>query len=310
MISVHAQKEKDDKDDQRKPREGHYNKPQKKNVRGKKKKHITKKKKRGGKPYTSRRPLQPFWLFFSGLNLSPIKHFSFLNLNPQELQLLIKKEHITRENSIVHSHLILVKKEAWCFAFSFLPSSPSDQAQASNSSQQQQQSWLPPVTVTVEFHHHSRSSSSMVSFSATQQRRACPFSYNPAVRPASFLHQQLPGSPQLIFIPATSLQGYFFFSAVNCKENKINSPSNSNKLPPSAPATTALLNQRCNFFFSNTSSFFMQYSETSSMRSSKRKAGFQSMNSSFVFNRGRLSVQTQYLEFFLFSIEAVTAGAP
>jgi hypothetical protein len=276
-----------------------------------KKKHITKKKIKGAaNPIPAAAPFSLFG-FSSPVSISPpIKHFSFLNLNPQELQLLIKKEHITRENSIVHSHLILVKKEAWCFAFSFLPSSPSDQAQASNSSQQQQQSWLPPVTVTVEFHHHSRSSSSMVSFSATQQRRACPFSYNPAVRPASFLHQQLPGSPQLIFIPATSLQGYFFFSAVNCKENKINSPSNSNKLPPSAPATTALLNQRCNFFFSNTSSFFMQYSETSSMRSSKRKAGFQSMNSSFVFNRGRLSVQTQYLEFFLFSIEAVTAGAP
>jgi hypothetical protein len=71
LISVHAQKEKDDKDDQRKPREGHYNKPQKKNVRGKKKNTSLKKKKGGGKPYTSRRPLQPFWLFFSGLNLSP-----------------------------------------------------------------------------------------------------------------------------------------------------------------------------------------------------------------------------------------------
>ncbi|KAJ6989477.1 hypothetical protein NC653_022142 [Populus alba x Populus x berolinensis] len=112
----------------------------------------------------------------------------------------------------------------------------------------------------------------MVSFSATQQRHACPFSYDPVVRTASFLHQQLLGSPQLIFIPATSLQGHFFFSVMNCKESKINSPSNSNKLAPSAPATTALLNQRCNFFFSNTSSSFMQYSEPSSKRSSKKSS--------------------------------------
>jgi len=40
-------------------------------------------------------------------------------------------------------------------------------------------------------------------------------------------------------------------------------------------------------------------------------AGFPSMNSSFVFNHGSLSVQTQHLDFFiLFSIEAMTAGAP
>jgi hypothetical protein len=55
------------------------------------------------------------------------------------------------------------------------------------------------------------------------------------------------------------------FSAVNCKENRINSPGNSNKLLPSAPATTALVNQRCNFFFPNISSSFMPYCEPFSM---------------------------------------------
>jgi hypothetical protein len=105
-------------------------KQKKKAEKGEEKTHQRKKDKGGGEPYTSRRPFQPFsFLFFSGLNLFPIRHFSFFNPNPQEFQLLIEKEHITQENIIVYNHLILAKKEAWCFTFSFLLSCPSDQAQ-------------------------------------------------------------------------------------------------------------------------------------------------------------------------------------
>ncbi|KAH8491974.1 hypothetical protein H0E87_021534 [Populus deltoides] len=82
-----------------------------------------------------------------------------------------------------------------------LPSRPSSSLKT-KPPHQQQQSWLPLVTVTIEFHYHSRSSSSVVSFSTTQQRRAYPFSNNPTVRPASFLHQQLiPVVSITIFLP-------------------------------------------------------------------------------------------------------------
>jgi hypothetical protein len=71
LISVHAQKEKDDKDDQRKPREGHYNKPQKKNVRGKKKNTSLKKKKKGAaNPIPAAAPFSLFG-FSSPVSISP-----------------------------------------------------------------------------------------------------------------------------------------------------------------------------------------------------------------------------------------------
>jgi hypothetical protein len=124
---VHAKK-----GEKKNPREVITRNPKRKIIRRKKNTSLKQKKenKGGGEPYTSRRPFQPFFfLFFSGLNLFPIRHFSFFNPNPQEFQLLIEKEHITQENIIVYNHLILTKKEAWCFTFSFLLSSPSDQAQ-------------------------------------------------------------------------------------------------------------------------------------------------------------------------------------
>jgi hypothetical protein len=70
LISVHAQKEKDDKDDQRKPREGHYNKPQKKNVRGKKKNTSLKKKKGAANPIPAAAPFSLFG-FSSPVSISP-----------------------------------------------------------------------------------------------------------------------------------------------------------------------------------------------------------------------------------------------
>jgi hypothetical protein len=57
-------------------------KPQKKEKKVKKNTSLKQKKenKGGDESYTSRRPLQPFWLFFSGLGLSPLglSFFSFL----------------------------------------------------------------------------------------------------------------------------------------------------------------------------------------------------------------------------------------
>jgi len=108
-----------------------------------------------------------FLLFFFGLSLFPIRHFSFLNPNPRSCNSVSKKSTSHRRTSLCIASSSSQKKK--------LGVSPSPschllpQTKLNNSSQQQQQhSWLPPVIVTIEFYHHSRSSSSVVSFSANR----------------------------------------------------------------------------------------------------------------------------------------------